>query len=118
MLAWKICLKRLLMVASSNGPSLAATSASSISCSRTGSYCEAPLSVCRAPMRRATSARLESNCSSWRFSSSMSARRLWIFSSMVHPSPVDPSLRNADYDYRQLVQHEQGHGHQRQVEGV
>src|SRR5690554_3299582 len=118
MLAWKTCLKRLLMVASSNGPSLAATRASSISCSRTGSYCEAPLSVCRAPMRCATSARLERRLSSWRLSSSMSARRLWIFSSMVHPSPVVAPLRNADYGYGQFVKDQQGYRHQREVERV
>src|SRR5690606_36001722 len=118
MLAWKICLKRLLTVPASKGPRLAATSASSISCSRTGSYCEAPSSVCSAPISAAASARRDSSSSRRRFSSSISARRLRIFSSIVHPIGQRAPLGEPDDHHGQLEEHQQRDRHEGEVEGV
>src|SRR5690606_6214437 len=113
MLAWKICLNRAFRVASSNGPALAATNASSICCSRTGSYCDMPLAVCSLPISAATDARSESSSRMLRFSSSMRARRLWSFCDMTNTTLADPHDQDGE-----LEQHDEGHTDQREVEGV
>src|SRR5690554_4742114 len=113
MLAWKTCLKRLFTVASSKGPLLAATSMSSICCSRTGSYCEAPAAVCSFPTSAASVARSESSSSSLRFRSSIRARRLRTFSGIP-----DTTLAETDHDHGHLEQGDQRDRDQGEVERV
>src|SRR5690606_11471738 len=113
MLAWNTCLKSDLTVASSKGPRFAATSASSISCSRTGSYCDMPAAVCRAPISAATLARSERSSRMRRFSSSIRARRLRMLSGIP-----DSTLAEPDHEDGDLEEDDERHRHQGEVERV
>src|SRR5690606_29254635 len=113
MLAWKICLNRALSVASSNGPVLARTKASSICCSRTGSYWDIPRAVCSAPISAAIVARWESSSMMLRLRSSMRARRLWIFCDMTNSTLADAHDQDG-----QLEQHDEGYPDEREVERI